>query len=539
MTSGRLRELAATGELRPDDFVWTEGMSKWREAGTIKGLVPGLSPRQAGSTPRSSDRLRIGTDAGGRPIEGEEPPPKQPWYCHFAVLAVATLVCFPITLILVWWKSSYTARTKWAWTGACGLMLLLIAGNDKQKREGADRGDAAVAGVERARPDDSRRPGDQPSKWGFVDPTGKMLVPCQFDEARDFDQGLAAVKRGGKWGWIERNGRTVIPFEFEDAGWFREERAPVKRGGKWGYIDRTGRLVIDCLYEELGHFEDGHARVKRDGKSLFIDLNGVPSTPLKTRPRVLIVGRGPGARFGFEDGTGRVIVNPQFDAVTDFSDVDVAVVNVGDSSGIIDERGNWVVPLQSRSWIHGLFGGGGPGLGMGAKSSEGLFGYRDIREMREGYIRATGEIAIPAQFTNATAFSEGLACVTPAVNLSELERNPEGVIRNPAFGKAGYIDKTGRFVIPPQFSGGSRFSGGLAAVKVGIEGGKWGFIDKSGGFVINPEFDEQPSDFKGEYARVKRKGQYGFIDKRGNEVVSPRFAEASDFAEGLARVRCP
>lgn len=159
--------------------------------------------------------------------------------------------------------------------------------------------------------------------------------------------------------------------------------------------------------------------------------------------------------------------------------------------------------------------------------------------MREGYIKETGEIAIPAQFTIATPFSEGLACVTPAVSQLELERDPSSIIGNPTYGKTGYIDTTGRFAIPPKFSGGSRFSEGLAAVKVGIESGRWGFIDKSGEFVIRPEFDEQPSDFTEGFSRVKQGGLYGFIDKRGNLVVSPRFAEASDFSEGLARVRCP
>ncbi|HDS29982.1 MAG TPA: WG repeat-containing protein, partial [Firmicutes bacterium] len=50
----------------------------------------------------------------------------------------------------------------------------------------------------------------------------------------------------------------------------------------------------------------------------------------------------------------------------------------------------------------------------------------------------------------------------------------------------GFIDKTGQYVINPQFDFAFDFSEGLAPVKIAE---KWGFIDKTGQFVINPQFD--------------------------------------------------
>ena len=60
-------------------------------------------------------------------------------------------------------------------------------------------------------------------------------------------------------------------------------------------------------------------------------------------------------------------------------------------------------------------------------------------------------------------------------------------------GKIGYIDRTGRMVIQPQFELGGvesdyPFSEGLAAVAVAH--GKWGYIDKTGKFAIAPRFQE-------------------------------------------------
>lgn len=80
-----------------------------------------------------------------------------------------------------------------------------------------------------------------------------------------------------------------------------------------------------------------------------------------------------------------------------------------------------------------------------------------------GYMDRTGKIVISPQFGCADPFSEGLARVS---------------INN----KNGYIDKTGKFVIPPQFDVASSFSGGLAEVRLGD---KSGYIDKTGNFVEN------------------------------------------------------
>ena len=64
--------------------------------------------------------------------------------------------------------------------------------------------------------------------------------------------------------------------------------------------------------------------------------------------------------------------------------------------------------------------------------------------------------------------------------------------------KVGYIDKTGKFVIQPQYDVASRFRNGVAAVAFGRYstdnpdshivslGDKWGYIDKSGKYIWQP-----------------------------------------------------
>ena len=96
----------------------------------------------------------------------------------------------------------------------------------------------------------------------------------------------------------------------------------------------------------------------------------------------------------------------------------------------------------------------------------------------------------------------------------------------------GYIDKTGSFVIPPQFDYCVGHTEGLAAVSVE---GKYGYIDTKGDFVIAPQFEEAYR-FSGGLAAVGIDDRLGYIDNRGAMVIQPEFLRAEEFSEGLAYV---
>ncbi len=52
-------------------------------------------------------------------------------------------------------------------------------------------------------------------KWGFVDTTGKEIVPCIYDDAGYFNEGLANVKKEEQWGFIDKTGKVTVPAEAE------------------------------------------------------------------------------------------------------------------------------------------------------------------------------------------------------------------------------------------------------------------------------------------------------------------------------------
>ena len=129
-------------------------------------------------------------------------------------------------------------------------------------------------------------------KCGYVGMTGSVVIPPTYDAAGDFSEGLAPVSKHARvpfqddsdpmefsfpsdevdsWGYIDVTGKVVIPFGFERAGLFSGGLARVRKDGKWGYIDRTGKLVIPYRYNWARDFRDGVAEVWTQGKILFID----------------------------------------------------------------------------------------------------------------------------------------------------------------------------------------------------------------------------------------------------------------------------
>lgn len=54
-------------------------------------------------------------------------------------------------------------------------------------------------------------------KFGFVDITGQITIPLEYDNAFPFSKGLARVRKNGKFGYINAADQIVIPLEYDDA----------------------------------------------------------------------------------------------------------------------------------------------------------------------------------------------------------------------------------------------------------------------------------------------------------------------------------
>ena len=213
---------------------------------------------------------------------------------------------------------------------------------------------------------------------------------------------------------------------------------PIYENGRWGYADRAGRVVIPARFDAARPFARGLARVGLVDEELP-EINAHPNI-----------------KWGYIDERGRVVVELRYAELRDFSEGLAA-------AAVLDAE----------------------------KPERPLAGRGDRRNLKWGYVDASGREVIPVQFLAAGDFSEGLAAVNPGVG----GRGGESSICG-APGNYGYIDKTGAFVIKPQFNYASQFENGRARASVGhvtYAGrcvccaprfiGRHGFVDKGGTFV--------------------------------------------------------
>lgn len=112
----------------------------------------------------------------------------------------------------------------------------------------------------------------------YIDSAGNILFSFVQVDKRDtygnFCEDLAVVSHDGLFGYVDKTGKEVIPLSYESAHWFSEGMAVVKKDGLYGYIDKNGNEVIPFIYEEANDFSDGLALVKKDGVCGYIDKKG-------------------------------------------------------------------------------------------------------------------------------------------------------------------------------------------------------------------------------------------------------------------------
>ena len=84
-------------------------------------------------------------------------------------------------------------------------------------------------------------------KWGYIDKSGKMIIPPQYESAAPFAEGFAVIHQCGQAFFIDKAGKSAISANFNYASSFTNGLARVEtmtRGGLvTSYIDKTGKVI--------------------------------------------------------------------------------------------------------------------------------------------------------------------------------------------------------------------------------------------------------------------------------------------------------
>lgn len=365
----------------------------------------------------------------------------------------------------------------------------------------------------------------------------EMIAP-QYDDARNFSEGLAAVKRGDKWGYINEDGEVVIDFQYDRAHSFSEGKALIEihETDEDGWFTRNYFIitpdnkvnpVIDFHGNEYKGFDiemydstyyNDYIFIPADSitGTIMIDENGYAFDIAPYPPTEGLLSKF--NHYTTLDDDKYVVL------YGDLGFVSAAPFNQGMAPVLFedpqDKNGAYWTFLKKDGTLWS-----GPRFynyyAQGVNTFHSLFNENSLASLKDiegkwGAVNKEGETILPFKYEQLRIFTEGVAAFSEN-------------------GKFGYIDIHGNAIIAPQYDDVSAFHNGLALVR---DGKNTYIIDKTGQQVKGTEnipvesyFREDGTDDNGEVRYViyppgesiliKENNQYGFGKMEYIEKVVP------------------
>ena len=335
------------------------------------------------------------------------------------------------------------------------------------------------------------------------------------------DSPLYLVGKDGKWGYVDRSGAVVVPFEYDappppvvaEAGRFRtfvirsQPPYPVYKGGQWWLLDRRGERLSQVAFEDIrSHPKKDFVCARKAGLWGCVGGDGqlrIPFDHQQLRDAgVGLMSFQARDQWGLMDDQGNVLRAPTFKwPVYFYSETDAAMARYADDYGLVARNGT------------------------------------DVSEARFK-IAATPSGAIwPIKKPDGWEFADLHGATRPEASLDRgiinLFRSNDGRFFASTAAGWGLVDIKGTWVVGPK-----RW---LAFPRTFQEGrsvygqqGAFGALDAAGQVVIPRVFDNL-SSFWGGAAIAEFQGQDRVIDVNGSVVwpkglagYSPRQIKSSD-----------
>ena len=253
----------------------------------------------------------------------------------------------------------------------------------------------------------------QNRRWGLMDRAQRVRfeasssIPIWFGKER-----VALVKSGSRFGYINQNGKWIVRPTYENAYPFGNGHAFAKVKDKLGILNERGQWVVSPRYDYIvtddygsPSFKNGLAVVSLNGTVRIIDTKGrelKASVNLNKQKyqiagpyqngRILVHKNG---KFGFADGSGKMIISPRYDLASDFSQYRAKVM--------IKSKGKerWhMINLQGRTV-------GNTGYAYIGEIQSAATPFEDATG-KWGYLGLNGKPFVPAMYQYTLPLSEGV-----------------------------------------------------------------------------------------------------------------------------------
>ena len=316
-------------------------------------------------------------------------------------------------------------------------------------------------------------------KEGLVDYWNREVVPCKYDyvdknsSGNIFVVGLLDENDNYKRGLYKSGKGQVLPCEYGNFLW--DDETPLIRAckdGQWGLVDFNGNTVVPCKYENISSLQCGVHVVYLEEKTAGREIE----------------------KYGLLGADGHVIVEPQYDFITSFSEGYAGARNFDGNTFLIDSLGRTTdIPAGYHpEWSEFLAYEGGC-------YSDGLFCL--IKEGKFGLLDKSGKEVIPFIYDNKYIVLNGWCVLKRYVK----ERKEYEYM---------VVDKNGHSYQCSE----EEYHGQIGQYMLLKRDGKYGLIDQNGKTALT--FKYNSIDERGDYIVADNEGQTYIFDRLLKECMS-------------------
>jgi len=281
----------------------------------------------------------------------------------------------------------------------------------------------------------------------------------------------------------------------------------IKIGGKYGLMSGTGRVIIEPQYDELGKFSEGLISIRK------------------------------GEIWGAIDKDNKEVIAPKYgDNFTFINGYALTTLPGKPGNVVIDKTGKVVLTMVLYTFPS--FNG----------FKEGVEPIMDTKKNKVGFVNKANKVTFVPIYDEIFAPSEKLFKIRKG-NLF------------------GFCDKDGKIVVKTIYDDARSFKNGVSVVKqttkaaiitpdgkfkvpLGtynrilpyddgtmrcVKGKLMGILDNKGDVLMAPTY-ENIGEFREGFATIMKENKFGLIDSTGKEILKPTYAGIGDVSNGLAEI---
>ena len=373
--------------------------------------------------------------------------------------------------------------------------------------------------------------------YGFINKKGKLVIPAIYENADDFKNGTAIVKRDGERYYIDKTGKETkiasdLNHKYQEVGELCEGMCKVSTlkldlmdlayhsdyseiAGTWGYIDENGNEIVSPQYIYANDFEDGIAIVCKGKWTIDKKWDNEYNTGRYWTEEEL---------WGAIDKTGKEVIPCMFDEIKNFWDTtEVFMAHYGGWKigkwGVISRTGEWLVEPIFED--------------LGYEYKDGLFAFyqedkwSDPDNVLVGvYDLKQHKVILKPQFFDVDFIEDGYLKVE--VYEKKLKRRIEKI-----------IDFQGKEVFPSIYSSIYGWRELYEVVIRDKNGSKRGLVDKKGAVILPCKYDVAWNGIS--YAKrrliIQQNGKQAVINFEDNVIIPAKYYEIHGLDNTLLTVR--